>query len=272
MNKLPFILVLGVDNTIIGNYRNCVIEYNVIERIFKECIHENNTLPTKCQNIIIDLQDELCSGGLLRPYMKEFMTFCYHKFTNLEVFLYSHTASWISPQIEKALKIKVNKTILTDRDTLFADIKKALDKRYPLFRNETHAQKVFTQQTLFIDCNGTHPRQIICPKYSFEVYYNIPTKIVAKYNLPLNCFDRKDILEYIESRNIPIYNPNGSIYQQNKNHYMLEYLLLSKSTELSNSELKPDTFFLDMIAAFEKVTIFTDKALENINKSISVSV
>jgi hypothetical protein len=91
---------------------------------------------------------------------------------------------------------------------------------------------------------------------------------MKKYNLPESVFNNKEILEYMNTNRLPIYHKNGSMYQKNKDCVLLHNLHKTKEYEVYNASLKPDTFFSDMIAAFEKIDVFTDKEIAKINKSI----
>ena len=92
---------------------------------------------------------------------------------------------------------------------------------------------------------------------------------MKKYNIPESVFNNKEILEYMNKHRIPIYNKNGSMYQKDKECVFLHNLHKTKEYEVYNASLKADTFFNDIIAAFEKIDVFTDKEIAKINKSLS---
>lgn len=284
---LPFLLILDIDEATIGNIQFCVKEYTILELIFKDCIEKNKDLPTKCTNAsIIDIQEEL-HKGLLRPNAKDFIDYCQKRFKKLEIFFYTNAAyTWATsvsvPQIEKALKIKANRPIFTRENSLdytktIANIapliQKTLVKKYPLLAKENHLQTLFNERMIFIDDIKDNvfdykSRQIVCPEYKYKPYYDIYEKIISKYNLPASVFDTTEVHEYMKNNEIPLYNKNGSIYQQNKEYVLLQHILKTKENEVFNASLKPDTFFLDMITAFEKIDVFTDKEIAKINKTI----
>jgi len=78
-------------------------------------------------------------------------------------------------------------------------------------------------------------------------------------------------LKKLYSCKIPVYNINGSIYQQNKDLVDLWRLYLSKIKEVEKKEETVDTFFLDMIKVFKKIDDFTDKEIKKINKKLAKS-
>lgn len=285
--KLPFIIIFDIDQTIIGDISTCVKETSIVELLYKLCIKEKD-LSAKCpKHDLIDLQDEL-NGGLLRPNARDFITYCQKKFKHLEVFFYTNSSyGWTNTvlvrEIEKALQFKANRPLFTREDSLVEStktisniyplIQKSLIKKYPLFKETKHAQKVFSEQMIFIDDIKDNlydftSRQIVCPEYNFRPYYDITEKIINKYNLPASLFDNTEVLEYLAEKHVPIYNKNGSIHQASKEFSIIDHLYLSKYSDVINANLKPDTFFIDMIATFEKITVFTDKEIEKINKAL----
>ena len=287
---LPFLLIFDIDQAIIGDGKYCSHEHAILELIFKNCIEKDKSFPTKCtKRSIIDIQEELHSG-LLRPNAKDFIEYCQKRFKkHLEIFFYTNAGyNWATtvsvPQIEKALKIKANRPIFTFENSLgytktIANIapliQKTLIKKYPLLAKENHLQTLFNERMVFIDDIKDNVfdyknRQIVCPEYKYVPYYDIHEKIISKYNVAENAFDDTGIINYMKIHNLPLYNKNGSIYQQNKECVLLHKLYKTKQNEVYNASLKPDTFFNDMIAAFEKIDVFTDKEIAKINKSISL--
>lgn len=276
--KLPFILFLDIDQTTIGDLHMCLKEYKILGMI-------PNQKPSK----MIDLQHEL-SSGLLRPFIKDFLAFCQKKFNqHFELFFYTNSsyewASCIVPQIEKALGFKANRPIFTRENSLnytktivniFPLIQKSLIKKYPLIANETHIKTIFNERMIFIDDLKENlydypSRQIVCPEYAFKPYYSIPEKIIEKYKLPASVFDDQNILSYMDTYDIAIHNANGSVHQQNEEYCMLMHLYQTTRVEILNTKYKKDTVFLDMITAFEKIDVFTDKEIQKINNRFALS-
>lgn len=285
--KLPFILILDIDNTIIGEIQHCIKEHTLLEIIYKNCIGIKN-LPSKCaKSDILDIQDEL-KDGLLRPNVKDFLDFFSKKFKNVEVFFYTNSSyKWTNTvlvrEIEKALDYKANRPIFTREDSLtfewektisaiYPQISKALIKKYPLLENNKHVNTVFNERMIFIDDieNNVHDyksRQIKCPPYLFHNYYDIYEKIINKYKIPVEVFDNKEILEYMNNKgDMAIYHKNGSIHQQDKKLIYLQHLYDSKYWEIYNIVPSKDTFFIDLMKALETVDKCTDKEIEKINK------
>ena len=82
MSKYPFIIILDIDQTIIGTVNQLCKEREVLEYIYNLC--KKNRLEKCIRQNNVDMQKEL-KDGLLRPYINEFINFCNNKFKNVEV-------------------------------------------------------------------------------------------------------------------------------------------------------------------------------------------
>jgi hypothetical protein len=95
-NKLPYIFILDIDNTIIGNVDNCINESIILNYIFKYC--KMNNIIANCDKKL-DIIDEL-NEGLLRPYFIDFIdfiNFIKSKYKNIEIYLYTNSSyDWIN--------------------------------------------------------------------------------------------------------------------------------------------------------------------------------
>ena len=290
MSKYPFIIILDIDQTIIGTVNQLCKEREVLEYIYnlckkrrlEKCIRQNN----------VDMQNEL-NDGLLRPYIKEFIQYCNSKFKNAEIFFYTnssynYTNTFLATNVEKALKVKVNKPYFTRENSMiingkykkslvniFPFIIKSLVKKYPIMKNEKNIDYIIHNRFVFIDDIKENTfeyenRQIICPRYDFRYYNDIPEKLLNKYKMNPEIFNSRDILEYLHNMNIPIYNKRGNIHQQNK-----EYIDLWKEQQRKYSEVSKvkDEFFKDLIKEFAKKSVsnefLSDKNIIKINKRFS---
>jgi hypothetical protein len=286
-NNLPYIFILDIDNTIIGNVNNCIGESIILNYIFKYC--KINNIIANCDKKL-DIINEL-NEGLLRPYFIDFINFIKSKYKNIEIYLYTNSAySWINnsgfiDNIEKIVKIKFNKPYFTrenalDRQKLlgniYDDIIKLLIKKYPLLKLNENKKKVFDSQLVFIDdipnnLKDYPDKQIICPEYIYKPYYNIKEKIIKKYNINPEIFNNKEILKIFENYDMPIYNENGSIYQKDIEFFQLSEILFIRHSELLNNEAIKDTFFKDLITILDKnkKTIRKFDNIPQINKELN---
>ena len=285
-NKLPYIFILDIDNTIIGEVDNCIYEYSVLEYIYKYC--KMNNINANC-NKKIDIIDEL-NEGLLRPYFIDFINFIKKKYKNIEIYLYTKSAYfWINnsgliDNIEKIVKIKFNKPYFTrenalDRQKLlgniYDDIIEKMIKKYPLLKIDKNKKKVFESQLVFIDDIPNNLKdypfkQIICPEYTYMPYYNIKEKIIYKYNINPEIFNNAEILNMFENYDIPIYNENGSVYQKDIEYMHINEIKKIRLAQLYSNNSLNDTFFKDLITVLDKnKTIRKFDNIPEINKELN---
>lgn len=285
-NKLPYIFILDIDNTIIGVVDNCTYEYSVLEYIYKYC--KMNNINANC-NKKIDIIDEL-NEGLLRPYFIDFINFIKKKYKNIEIYLYTKSAYfWINnsgliDNIEKIVKIKFNKPYFTRENALesqkllgniYDDIIEKMIKKYPLLKIDKNKKKVFESQLVFIDDIPNNLKdypfkQIICPEYTYMPYYNIKEKIIYKYNINPEIFNNAEILNMFENYDIPIYNENGSVYQKDIEYMHINEIKKIRLAQLYSNNSLNDTFFKDLITVLDKnKTIRKFDNIPEINKELN---
>jgi hypothetical protein len=281
MSKYPFIIILDIDHTIIGTVNQLCKEREVLEYIYNLC--KKNGLEKCIRQNNVDMQKEL-KDGLLRPYINEFINFCNNKFKNVEVFFYTnssynYTNTFLATNVKKALKVKVNKPFFTRENSMningvtkkslvniFPFIIKSLVKKYPIMKNEKNIDYIINTRFVFIDDIKENTfeyvnRQIICPKYEYRYYNDIPEKLINKYKMKPEIFNNKQILDYLHNMNIPIYNKRGNVHQQNK-----DFIELWKEQQKKYSEVSKvnDEFFKDLIKEFSKKSV-SNYSLSNEN-------
>lgn len=281
MSKYPFIIILDIDHTIIGTVNQLCKEREVLEYIYNLC--KKNGLEKCIRQNNVDMQKEL-KDGLLRPYINEFINFCNNKFKNVEVFFYTnssynYTNTFLATNVKKALKVKVNKPFFTRENSMningvtkkslvniFPFIIKTLVKKYPIMKNEKNIDYIINTRFVFIDDIKENTfeyvnRQIICPKYEYRYYNDIPEKLISKYKMKPEIFNNKQTLDYLHNMNIPIYNKHGNIHQQNKDFIELWKKQQRKYSEVSKVK---DEYFKDLIKEFSKKSV-SNYSLSNEN-------
>ena len=230
MKKHPFIIIFDIDQTIIGNVNMQSKENDLLEFIYNTC--KKKGINNECQNIDLDMQEEL-NNGLLRPYVRDFITFCDKKLKNVEVFFYTNsnykwTNKILGKSIEKALNIKINRPFFTRENSMTQDLKKSLAnvypliiksllKKYPSMKDEKNTEYILNNRTIFIDDIKNNiisytNRQLVCPAYDYYSYYNIYEKLITKYKMDPKIFNNKDILKYMEYNDIYIYIIKTEVY------------------------------------------------------------
>jgi hypothetical protein len=201
-------------------------EYNLLRYIYKYC--KINNILNEC-SYELDITDEL-NNGLIRPYFIDFIK----KHKNIYVFNGKYMDDdqvfyiKILELIEKHYNIKFN--IIKDISTL--NHLKQLSIKIFVPRNN-----------YFIDIPSN--KQIPC-LYNKNYYYDIYKKIIQKYNIDLEVFNNKEILDYCSNNYIFFYNENGSIYQRNKHLQELTYMNFYRFYELTNKNADNDTYFRDL--------------------------
>lgn len=277
MKKQPFIIIFDIDQTIIGNVIMQSKENNLLEYIFNTC--KKKGINNECQNIDLDMQGEL-KNGLLRPYVRDFITFCDKKFKNVEVFFYTNsnykwTNKILGKSIEKALNIKINRPFFTRENSMTHDLKKSLAnvypliikslvKKYPYMKDEKNTEYILNNRTIFIDDIKNNiisytNRQLVCPEYDYFFYYDIYEKLITKYKMDPKIFNDKKILKYMEENDIYIYNKNGSAFQKNKDYVSIANMYKTKHSQLSTELSKEtDTYFKDLITKLSKKSVSDD--------------
>ena len=277
MKKHPFIIIFDIDQTIIGNVNMQSKENDLLEFIYNTC--KKKGINNECQNIDLDMQEEL-NNGLLRPYVRDFITFCDKKFKNVEVFFYTNsnykwTNKILGKSIEKALNIKINRPFFTRENSMTQDLKKSLAnvypliiksllKKYPSMKDEKNTEYILNNRTIFIDDIKNNiisytNRQLVCPAYDYYSYYNIYEKLITKYKMDPKIFNNKDILKYMEDNDIYIYNKNGSLHQKNKDYVNIANMYKTKHSQLSTELSKDtDTYFKDLITKLSNKSVSDD--------------
>ena len=277
MKKHPFIIIFDIDQTIIGNVNMQSKENDLLEFIYNTC--KKKGINNECQNIDLDMQEEL-NNGLLRPYVRDFITLCDKKFKNVEVFFYTNsnykwTNKILGKSIEKALNIKINRPFFTRENSMTQDLKKSLAnvypliiksllKKYPSMKDEKNTEYILNNRTIFIDDIKNNiisytNRQLVCPAYDYYSYYNIYEKLITKYKMDPKIFNNKDILKYMEDNDIYIYNKNGSLHQKNKDYVNIANMYKTKHYQLSTELSKDtDTYFKDLITKLSNKSVSDD--------------
>jgi hypothetical protein len=273
--KLPYIFIFDIDNTIIGNIHHQYIEYNLLENI--------NTLLIKDFDIT-----DILNNGMLRPYFKDFIDFIYKKYKNVEIYVYTNSSfEWINygliDNIQKSINYKINKPYFTRDDSnyykkkllgnLYDIIINSLIAKYPSLKSQKNKEFVFKNQIVFIDdiknnLKDYPQKQILCPEYNYIDVYDMKTRLINKYNITEDIFNKEIVLSLFENDYLPLYNKNGSIYQQDKSYQELLRLRLLRKQEINNIN---DTFFKNLISILDedKTLILNDDTIKNINDKLN---
>lgn len=276
--KLPLIIILDLDGTIIGN----IMPQLMLNELCTELKKHNVSHSFKHKNI----QDVLMNG-LIRPYFIDCIKRLKEKLPHIEFFIYTASekewGTFVIQQIEKVTKIKFNKPIFTRKDCILRDgdisksihhitpaIYKTLKRSYP----QISLQNIFSQ-TIVIDNNHVYPdskeknKVLLCPTYDYYYVESIPSYIT------LNEFNKHaKIITDICNKHYDI-----NIYQS-YSYFQYEFFRLFveqfKSVEQKNSEYLKDMFYKRLykvlIYVFTKkgFTSFDEKVVEYIKRQLDI--
>jgi len=169
----PLILILDIDQTIIGNVNTIEYEYRILTE------YNDKKILLSYDNF---LQSYVKEHDIVRPYFIDFINFMKKKYKNVEIFLYTNSTydriAFIEPILRKKFKFR---KIYTRRDTIifqknilhiFEDICKILHL------NIEKQKEILQKFILFIDdipnnLGDYNNKQIVCNEYKYYDYYDL---------------------------------------------------------------------------------------------------
>jgi hypothetical protein len=249
MNKLTEfkkpIFILDIDETIIGDIKFQLNEYNIINNFLN--IRSKIIIKYK-KNLIFDLKN-----GLIRPNLQIFVNYC--KNNNIPVFLYSAGSSeWINfliPIIEKIINFKFEKPYFSRNNMIVINnnlMKSIKNIKYKIYKNLKKKKYILPKdidnKIIMIDNridNIINNKYIIkCPSYSYAIVTDPLRNLTdeQKYNLRKNIslilyqkiFNYNTLLVLIYSnylKNIKLYGIKNNKYYKD-NFFNFITLILSK--------------------------------------------
>lgn len=253
--KIPHIFIFTLKNTIIGNI-NCTEH---LFYIIKEFNKNNYTYNEDKDTIIEELEK-----GLLRPYFKDFIEIIKTKYKYYELYIhlknYDNYLYFIIKNIEKICSVKfhikdfsiIDNQIYKDGSlsliNIFDIIIDDLQSKYPLLSK--HKKIIFDKQLYYIDANynnlNDYPnKQILCSSYNYEEEYDIQFKLINVYGIKDNFFDNKEVLDYFNNHNLPIYNKNSkNPLNRDKLYQSIFKLIKIKEADINNNDIDDNYFKL----------------------------
>lgn len=259
--SLPFIVLLDLDGTLIGDISPQICLYNL-----------HNTLKKRDKNVVCfnDKQfQETIKSGVLRPHFQKFLK----KMKKLipETLFYIYTASekqwanFIIKHIEKAMGMKFCRPIFTRNDclidktgdvqkpisTVLSKICKDLKKKFPsqygsLTENQLQNRWLMIDNTITVFDSKDVCRVINCPTYKYLMHENIPSHL--NYTL----FEaHKDLI----LQNIHFQEPFDLLHKTKRNDWISFNIAfykwytkqLMESRKQNLMQKYNDTFFMDLI-------------------------
>ena len=275
-DKLPFIVILDWDNTIVGKVDYQSQKYS-LEQHYKKFglkVKKNSKVPKAFNK----------DSKLVRPYFFNFITELTDYFQG-NIYFFIYTASerkWANTEIswlEKSHGIKFQRPIFT-RDDCIVDksgsYRKSISNIFPRMLRSMGLTKISKEQKtellhqrlLIIDNNAVFndmkEHLLICPDYNFMVFENLLEDIPLSYLQNPNI--RQHILSLINMGLIcPFFGKNDDINQQMYKKY--EWLAIKcKHISENNTYSIKDIFFKYLTGLIVKnnLKIFTPNVIKQL--------
>lgn len=188
----PIVILIDLDNTMIGLIEPQVIEYMIYEAINAN-MRANGQRPIHYKRQL--LVDELKSH-LIRPYLYKFLHLI-REYNNIEVYVYtasqSQWAKYIIPIIEGILQFRFNRPILTYNNLVKGEYKSIIRAReliYPRLKKKykLHSPSDITNILLIDNRDDVlieRAHLVKCPDYTntcpIDYIRNIPVRVISQY-------------------------------------------------------------------------------------------
>ena len=211
---LPFIFILDIDGTIVGNVKYQVARYSLVEDIRKS----SGKRLTEKRDVPISYHPE---SMLIRPGFQEFLKKVKGAYPQAEFFIYTASEDkWAEKEIammEKSLGFKFRRPLFTRKDCvdnggykksvkqILPAIWKSLSKEYSAIAGKSAASEsarkmvvdtrlvVIDNMPVFVDCKD---RVIMCPTYDYiyaeDITDGIPSDAVTKHGKEAIKYCRRD--------------------------------------------------------------------------------
>ena len=275
-DKLPFIVILDWDNTIVGKVDYQSQKYS-LEQHYKKFglkVKKNSKVPKAFNK----------DSKLVRPYFLNFITELTDYFQG-NIYFFIYTASerkWANTEIswlEKSHGIKFQRPIFTRDDCIVeksGSYRKSISNIFPRMLRSMALTKISKEQKtellhqrlLIIDNNAVFndmkEHLLICPDYNFMVFENLLEDIPLSYLQNPNI--RQHILSLINMGLIcPFFGKNDDINQQMYKKY--EWLAIKcKHISENNAYSIKDIFFKYLTGLIVKnnLKIFTPNVIKQL--------
>jgi hypothetical protein len=285
MNSAPYIFLLDLDGTIIGDCTYQCDIYNIQEIIKKNIVLKNtsiNSIELAKYKSLCDKMLDNCynlQSKLLRPNFAKFMSEMKKLYPNSFFFIYTASEkTWANKEIliiEKQNNIKFNRPIFT-RDNCLKDnngnIKKSVIKILPQLLKSIKMPKTHSivNNIMIIDNNPTFvdytDNLLICPTYDYLKFHNLWENIPHEYTKisELKHFVSRLIMNkkmYIKN------NPSNTIILEKLHKWLYrKYKKINKY----NSKYDNDTFWLNLATLIKhhNISAFNKKSIHMLHKSL----
>ena len=264
--KLPIILILDIDQAIIGNVSSFEKEYRILKTL------NDKKLLTTYQSFV---DTYIKSIDIIRPYLLDFIAFMKKKYKKVEIFLYTNSTYERIEFLEPILRTKFKfKKIYTRRDSIIyqKNILAIFEDICKILKLNSHKKELLENNIIFIDdvpnnLGDYSNKQILCSEYKYKYYYDLQAKFLNTYNIDITKDDNNHILKEFNNNSVDYYDPQSNIYVISDLYLCnLNKLIKQRENELS----KCDDFFFKLIEIIKKNKYknFNDLTIEKINKQL----
>ena len=277
-NVEPYVFILDLDGTIIGDCRYQCDIYNIQEIIKKNTSQSLLKNKTLCDKKLFESYNS--ESLLIRPFFTKFILAIKKIYPNC--FFYIYTASekfWAYKEIsiiEKQNNIKFNRPIFTRNNCItdqYGNLKKSVTKILPLILKSIKMPKTYdiSKKLLIIDNNHTfvdyNENLLICPTYNYIKFNNLWDNIPDEYleDEGLKTF----ISALISSKKIHSIRSKKSEVQDKIHKWLYKKY---KKINKYNYKFRNDTFWKDLVTHIKNNNIqeYNKNTLGIMQKSIKI--
>jgi len=277
-NVEPYVFILDLDGTIIGDCRYQCDIYNIQEIIKKNTSQSLLKNKTLCDKKLFESYNS--ESLLIRPFFSKFILAIKKIYPNC--FFYIYTASekfWAYKEIsiiEKQNNIKFNRPIFTRNNCItdqYGNLKKSVTKILPLILKSMKMPKTYdiSKKLLIIDNNHTfvdyNENLLICPTYNYIKFNNLWDNIPDEYleDEGLKTF----ISALISSKKIHSIRSKKSEVQDKIHKWLYKKY---KKINKYNYKFRNDTFWKDLVTHIKNNNIqeYNKNTLGIMQKSIKI--
>jgi len=275
-NIEPYIFIIDLDGTIIGNCSYQCDIYNIMELIKAYDKKNFNKCKVLCEKYLNESYGE--KSLLIRPHFFHFIQSMKKIYPNS--YFYVYTASekkWANKEIsiiEKNNNFKFDRPLLT-RDNCIIDscgnIKKSVNKILPLIKKNIKFSNTYDikKHLLIIDNNPTFidykENLLICPSYNYVKFNNLKDIIPEE----ITCGNIKHYINKLTKEQRMCRNYNNPDCMEKT--YKWLYKKCRKINKY-NSKYMNDSFWSDLVILIKNYNIkqYTSKNVEMMQKSITI--
>jgi len=269
----PYVFILDLDGTIIGDCSYQVILYNLEE------LCKKNKIKTKADNILLDSYKP--NSKLMRPFFKYFISYIKKHYPNSLFYVYTASEKvWAHKEIsmiEKTHGFKFNRPIFTRDDCIpdsFGGYRKSVKKILPKIIKSNKKISINNDRILVIDNNDTFidfkSNFLLCSTYNYVLFCDVwermrkeYMKVVEIYSVVKNLIDTNKICKYCKPSSLI-----DSKQLENRHKWLYKK---HKKINTANKKYITDNFWKNLAHAIvdKNVTTFDKSNVEYLQKMVS---